>query len=146
MYNIPHIYLSCLKKSIITLFKHHIAILPKWKQQLISSYLYNHQYKWLAEVIDNYEDIIITTDGRKGRIVSDGDWVFTDSQGDVIVKGHNPDFGNIKGIYSHRSKMFGLLSVFVFVNEYCNYFILLFALDVQYVGDNLGVINKLLNI
>ena len=42
--------------------------------------------------------------------------------------------------------MFGLLSVFVFVNEYCNYFILLFALNVQYVGDNLGVINKLLNI
>ena len=42
--------------------------------------------------------------------------------------------------------MFGLLSVFVCVNEYCNYFILLFALNVQYVGDNLGVINKLLNI
>ena len=104
---------------LITLFKHHINLLPNSKQYLISSYSEDHRYTLLAEVIQNRDNIIIATDGSKRRKAPSGDWVITDSKDNIIVEGHNPDFVNIKRIHSHRSDIFGVLSIFVFVNKYC---------------------------
>ena len=132
--------------QIITSFTHHIDLLPIWNQRLISLYSDDHHYKSLVEVIQNKEDIAIATDGSKSRKVSGGNWVITDSKLIIIVEGHNPDFDNIKGMNSHCYKSTGVLSTIVFVHEYCKYFLLTFESEVQYYGDNLAVINKLLDI
>ena len=34
----------------------------------------------------------------------------------------NPDFGNINQIHSHRAEIYGALSVFLFLHEYCNFY------------------------
>ena len=119
---------------------------PTWKQQLISSYLDGHHYKSLAKVIQNKEYIIIATNGSKSEKVSGEAWVITDRKRIILVEVHNPNFGNIKRINSHRSEIFGVLSNFVFVNEYCKYFQLKLNSEVKYYGDNLAVINKTLDI
>ena len=46
-------------------------------------------------------------------------------------------------MHSHQAEIYGVFSIFIFIKEYCNYFILTFESKVEYYYDNLLIVNKL---
>ena len=97
-------------------------------------------------MIQNREPIIIATDWSKSKKISGGSWIIADTKGSPIIERSNPDFGSIQQIHSHRVDFFGILTVFLFLDEYCRYYILANHSKVTYYRDNLGVVTKLRNI
>ena len=67
---------------------------------------------------------------------------FTNNKGNILIEGHNSDFGIITEIHSHRAEIFGLFSALIFLEEYCRYFFIKFESTIQYLCDNLEVVNK----
>ena len=87
--------------------------------------------------------LIIASDGSKSKIVSGGAWIIVDMLGQVLISGTNPDFGHTDQIYSHRAEIYGVLSVFIFVQEYSKYYMIPFQSNVEYYCDNLEVVHKI---
>ena len=88
------------------------------------------------------EDIILATDGSKRKRVSGRVWVITDSKGDALIVGSNPDFGIIGKTYSHKSKVFDVLSALIFLDEYCDFYFLLLVPNTKFCWDILEIVNK----
>lgn len=61
----------------------------------------------------------------------------------VIIEGTNPDFDSIDFIHSHRVEIYGALSVLLFINEYCKYYLLEQRSSIKYYCDNLELVNKI---
>ena len=92
-------------------FKRHVNNLPNWKHLLIQRAKKTDANESLIELIQTKQDIIIASDGSKSATTSGGAWIFTNSKETIMIEGHNPDFGIIKKIHSHRAEIFGLLIV-----------------------------------
>ena len=67
---------------------------------------------------------------------------FTNNKGNILIEGHNPNFGNITELYYHRAEIFGLFSALIFLEEHCRYYFIQFESTIQYHCDNLEVVNK----
>ena len=67
-------------------------------------------------------------------------------EGSELLTRFNPDFGDITQINSHRAKIYGALSVFLFFREYCKFYRLQLQLLVEYFCDNKEVVQKLSDI
>jgi len=93
-------------------------------------------------LVQNKREIIIASDGSKATTKSGGAWIFTNNKGNILIEGHNPDFGIITEIPSHRAEIFGLLSALIFLEEYCRYYFIEPESTIQYHYDNLEVVNK----
>ena len=89
-------------------FKRHVNNLPDWKRIIIQKVKEIDANESLIELIQTKQDIIIASDWSKSATTSGGAWIFTNSKGTILIEGHNPDFGIIKEIHSHRAKTFGL--------------------------------------
>ena len=63
--------------------------------------------------------------------------------GKTLISDTNPDFGNIQHIHSHHAELYGLLSVFTFLQEYSKYYMLTFQSKVEYYCDNIEVVHKI---
>jgi len=61
----------------------------------------------------------------------------------TLTAGTNPDFGNITQIHSHRAELYGVLSVFTFLQEYSNYFMIPVQSNITYYCDNIEVVHKI---
>jgi len=59
------------------------------------------------------------------------------------MTGFNPDFGMIEHIYSHHVKIFGVITTFLFLQEYCFYFLIELLSLIDFYYDNEKVITKL---
>ena len=104
----------------------HITTLPNWKRSLIKKYNENKVNSSLVAAIQLKQNLIIASDGIKSKKVSGGSWIIADMAGKTLISGTNPDFGNIQHIQSHRAELYGILSVFTFLQEYYKYYILIF--------------------
>ena len=49
------------------------------------------------------------------RCQGGGCWIISDLSGNELLLGTNPDFGNITQIHSRRVEIYGLFSVFLFI-------------------------------
>ena len=124
-------------------FKIHIQNLPTWKYILIRSGKETQANESLLELLQTKQTIIIASDGSKSATKSGGAWVFTNSKGTILIEGHNPDFGTIKEIHSHRAEVFGLLAALLFLDEYCRYYFIQCYYQIHYYCNNLEVVNKI---
>ena len=122
--------------------KRHINNPPEWKRLLIQSVKELDAKESLIELIQNKKDIIIASSGSKATTKSGAAWIFTNNKGNILIAGHNLDFGIITEIHSHRSEIFGLLSALIFLEEYCRYYFVKFESTIQYHCENLEVVNK----
>ena len=89
------------------------------------------------------QKLIIASDGSKSKSISGGAWIIADMLGKTFISGTNPDFGHIDQIHSHRAEIYGVLSVFIFIQKHSKYYILSFQSKGAYYCDNLEVINKI---
>ena len=96
----------------------------------------------LATAIQIKKILIIASDGSKSKTVSGGAWIIADMLGHILISGTNPDFGHIDQIHSHRAEIYGVLSVFIFLQEYSKYYMIPFQFKVEYYCDNLEVVQK----
>ena len=88
------------------------------------------------------QNLIIASDGSKSKIVSGGAWTIADMLGQTLILGTNSDSGHIDQIHSRRAKIYGVLSVFIFIQEYFKYYMIPFQSKVEYYCDNLEVVHK----
>ena len=63
--------------------------------------------------------------------------------GKIVAHGENLDLGSMENIRSHRSEAYDVLSVFVFLSEYSNYFSLPFNNSCTLYCDNKEIVKKL---
>ena len=124
-------------------FKHYITTLPQWKRTLISNYEEGTENSSLATAIQMKQNLIIASDGSKSKSKLGGAWIITDTQGNTLIAGTNPEFGHISQIHSPRPEIYGVLSVLTFIKEYSNYFMLTFLSAIEYHGDNLEIVHKI---
>ena len=103
-------------------FNNYIKFLPTWKQALIKNYKEPANAESLISLIQQKNIRIIASDGSKSCKTSGGGWVIVNAEGNEIITGFNPDFGDITQINSHRAEIYGALSVFLFLQEYCNFY------------------------
>ena len=126
-------------------FQQHIMTLPNWKRSLIKNYNEDNLNSTLVAAIQLQKKlIIIASDGSKSKKVSGGAWIITDMAGENLVSGTNPDFRNIQHIHSHRAEIYGVLSVFTFLQEYSKYYMLTFKSTIKYYYDTLSSSTRLI--
>ena len=68
--------------------------------------------------IQSKKKLVIASDGSKSNITSGGAWIIANEEGEEILSGYNPYFGDISQINSHRAEIFGTLAVLIFLREY----------------------------
>ena len=59
------------------------------------------------------------------------------------MSGFNPDFGMIEYIYSHCAELFGVLTIFLFLQDYYTYIFIKLTYLIEFYCDNEEVIHKL---
>ena len=67
-------------------------------------------------------------------------------EGRDLLPGFNLDFGDITQINSHRAEIYGALSVFMFLHEYCKFYKINLQSPIKYYFDNKELVTKLSNI
>ena len=117
--------------------------IPNWKRSLIKNYNEDNVNSTLVATIQLQQKLIIASDGSKSKKVSGGAWIIAGMPGKTLVSGTNQDFGNIQHIHSHRSEIYGVLSVFTFLQEYSKYYMLTFKSKIDYYCDNIEVVHKI---
>ena len=127
----------------INSFKQYITTISQWKRILISKYEENIVNSSLAAAIQMKQKIIIASDGSKSKSVSGGAWIIVDMMGKIIISDTNTDFGHITQIHSHQSEIYGVFSIFLFIQEYSKYYMIPFLSKVTYYYDNLEVVHKI---
>ena len=117
--------------------------LPNWKRELIKNYNEDNVNSSLVTAIQLQHKLVIASDESKSKKVSGGSLIIADITGKTLVSRTNPDFGNIQQIHSHRANMYGVLSVFTFLNEYSKYYMLPFKSTIAYYYHNIEVVHKI---
>ena len=124
-------------------FKQYITTLSQCKSILISNYEENIVNNSLATAIQMKQHLIIASAGSKSKSISGGAWIIVDMLGKIFISSTNPDFGHINQIHSHRAEIYGVLSVFLFIQEYSKCHMIPFLSKVAYYYDNLEVVHKI---
>ena len=55
-------------------------------------------------------ELLIASDGSKTRTKSGGGWVIATKDGTIIIRGYNPDFGQLGKMHSYRSEGYASLT------------------------------------
>ena len=105
-------------------FNKYIKLLSIWKQVLIKNYKEYFNAEPLIKPIQQYHKLIIASDSSESSKTSGGGWVIADAEGSKLLTGFNPDFGDINQINSHRAEIYETFSIFLFLHEYCKFYIL----------------------
>ena len=124
-------------------FHQYIQTIDHWKIKLIKNYRDLLKTPPLSHFIQTQQQLLIASDGSKSRFSSKGVQLIIDTLGNIIIEGINPYFGSIDCVYSQRVEMYGVLSVLLFINEYCKYYLLEQISSIKYYHDNLEVVNKI---
>ena len=59
-----------------------------------------------------------------------------------LLSGFIPEFWDIAQINSHRAEIYGALSIFMFLHEYCKFYKMNFQSPIKYYCDNKEVVTK----
>ena len=122
---------------------YHNTTLPQWKNIWINNYKGDTVSSSLAIAIQIKQNVIIVSDRSKSKTISGGTWIIADILGHALISGTNPNFGHVNQIHSHRAEIYGVLSVFIFIQKYSKYYMIPFQTKVEYCCDNLEVIHKI---
>ena len=76
----------------------------------------------LAMELDAKRTLLLVIDGTKNDTISRGGWLISTTTGKLTTHGGKPTFGDKDSMYSHRSEIYAALAIFIFLDEYCNYY------------------------
>ena len=99
----------------------------------------------LLEAIQRKTEIIIDSNGGKIKRLSGGAWIIHSSN-IILVEGYNPDFGKDSDIHSHRSEIYSILTVLLFLDTYIKYYSIEISNPIKCYIDNLEGVNRLRHI
>ena len=102
--------------------RQHINSVPVWNKTSLIKYSEYVSISSLVELVKPQNQSIITSDGSKIKTKSVEAWIIADSQDNCLVKGSNLEFGSMNMINSNRSELFRILTVLLFFDEYCRFF------------------------
>lgn len=123
--------------------KNHIANFLAWKKILLSNFSERKRANPLIQYIRSKVKQLIVTDGSKSKKFLGWAWIVATETSTEIMTGFNPDFEMVDDIHSHRAETFGVLTIFLFLEEYCKYFFIELASPIEFYCDNEVVISKL---
>ena len=95
---------------------------PEWQRLLIENFKENPNAKSLLQCLIDKDELIIASDGSKTRTKSGGGWVIATKDGTIIIRGANPDFGQLGKMHSYRSEVYASLASQLFIKIYADYF------------------------
>ena len=95
---------------------------PEWQRILIENFKNNTNARSLLQCLMDKSDLMIASDGSKTRTKSGGGWVIVTKDGTIIIRGANPDFGQLGKIHSYRSEGYASLASQLFIKTYAEYF------------------------
>ena len=147
--NVPNFSEVCIPKSHTrepNEFTKYLKLLPLWKQLSLKHCKEPATAEPLLSVIQQHQTLLIASDGSKSSEKSGGGWIIADVKERELLSGYNPDFGDITKINSHRAEIYGVLSVFMFLHEYCQFYKMNLQSPIKYYCDNKEVVTKLSNI
>ena len=100
----------------------YIASKPTWHRRLIENFTENTNTSTLLQYLLLKCELKIASDGSKTRTKSGGGWVIATKDGTIIIRGSNPDYGQIENIHSYRSEVYASLAAQLFLKTYAEYF------------------------
>ena len=95
---------------------------PEWQCLLIENFNENTNARSLLQYLMDKSELIIASDGSKTRTKSGGGWVIATKDGTIIIRGANPDFGQLGNMNSYRSEVYASLASQLFIKIYAEYF------------------------
>ena len=122
----------------------YIAAKPTWHRQLIENFKENPNVISLLQCLTQKCELKIASDGSKTRTKSGGGWTIATKERTIIVRGSNPDYGQIARIHSYRSEVYASLASQLFLKTYAEYFHII-IIDSKITGyrDNKAYIERL---
>ena len=135
--------MSTTTHNISYIFNQHLATLLTWKNILLKKYKENINADPHISYIQSQIILLIVTDGRKSKQVSYGSWIIANEKGMEKMSGFNPGFGMIEHIHSHGVELFGVLTVFLFLQECCMYYLTSLKSSTTFYCENVEVVHKL---
>ena len=114
----------------------HIEAKPTWHRHLIENFKDNANATSLLQCLTQKCELKIASDGSKTRIKSGGDWVISTKDETIIVRGSNPDYGQISNIHSYRSEVYASLASQLFLKTYAEYFHIIIDSKIPSYCDN----------
>ena len=97
-------------------FTEHRNQLPSWKKNLLQ-HVFTDYPDSFATIIQQQSSLIIAIDRIKSRNKSGGGWIVTSAKGTLLVHGTNPDLESKFNMHFHRSEVYAMLSVLIFLTQ-----------------------------
>ena len=88
-------------------------------------------------------ELLIASDGSKTRTKSGGGWVTVTNDGTIIIRGSNPDFGQLGKMHSYRSAVYTSIASQLFIKTYVEYFKVTIESKITSYCDNKAYVEKL---
>ena len=95
---------------------------PEWQRLLIENFKENTSERSLLQCLMAKSELLIASDESKTRTMSGGGWVIATKDGTIIIRGSNPDFGQLGKMHSYHSEVYASLASQLFINIYAEYF------------------------
>ena len=88
-------------------------------------------------------ELLIVSDGSKTRTKSGGGWVIATNDGTIIIRGSNPDFGQLGKMQSYRSEFYASLASQLLIKTYAEYFKVTIESKITSYCDNKAYVERL---
>ena len=88
-------------------------------------------------------ELMIAPDGSKTRTKSGGGWVIATKDGTIIIRGSNPDFGQLGKMHSYRSEVYASFTSQLFIKTYAEYFNVIIENKITSYCDNKAYVERL---
>ena len=121
----------------------YIASKPPWHRRIIENFTENTNVSTLLQYLLLKWELKIASDGSKTRTKSGGGWVIATKDGTIIVRGSNPDYGQIENIHSYRSEVYASLASQLFLKTYAEYFKIRIDCKITSYCDNKAYVERL---
>ena len=121
----------------------YIESKPPWHRRLIENFKDNTNASTLFQYLILKYELKIASNGSKTRTKSGGGWVIATTDGTIIVRVSNPDYGQIENIHSYRSEVYASLASQLILKTYAEYFQI--SIDSKITGycDNKAYVERL---
>ena len=95
-----------------------------------------YQCQISTPIFNEKNELMIASDRSKTRTKSGGGWVIATKDGTIIVRGSNPEFGQLGKIHSYRSEVYASLASQLFITTYAECFNIIIESKITSYCDN----------
>ena len=113
-----------------------IKLKSDWERTLIENFNENTNVGSLLHFITNKSELLIASDGSKTKTKSGGGWAIVAKDETILIRGFNPDYGQIETMYSYRSEVYASLVSQLFLKTYAEDFQVLIESKITSYYDN----------